>query len=171
MTNSTGSLRSEHAFNLPAAQVAQQTLPLALRLWGFDECEVQSWLSELPSVDGLLTWTIAHDSVAEGAAIVVHVVKPSPRADDAFCWNCVGANYAMTRALDEARAEVVLFAGDANQLPRRRAGFWAVAGKLPAHTALYAMGYLIGASAGVHHQGHFGVRGDLLAIIAQRLDA
>jgi hypothetical protein len=171
MTNSTGSLRSERDSNPNGEYEGKQALPAALRLWGFDESEVRSWLSELPLLDGMLTWTIARDSIAEGAAIVVHLVKPSPRTEDAFCWNCVGANYAMTHALDGSRAEVVLFAGDATDLPRRRAGFWAVAGTLPALTALHVMAYLIGASAGVRREGHFGVRGDLLAIIAQRLDA
>jgi hypothetical protein len=170
MTNSTGKLRREHAFNLPAEQAGQQILPVAVRLWGFDESEAQSWPGELPLPDGLLAWSIARNSVAEGAPLVVHLVKPSLRADDAFCWNCVGANYAMTRALDGTHAEIVLFVGDAAELPRRRVGFWAVAGKLPAPTALHAMAYLIGASAVTGHKDQFGVRGDVLAMIAQRLD-
>jgi hypothetical protein len=57
------------------------------------------------------------------------------------------------------------------QLPHRRAGFWSVAGDLPAHTALRALAYMIAASAGKDADGHRGMRCDLLAIIAQRLDA
>lgn len=171
MTQPTGSFSREHAFDLNVEQNSQSTLHVALRAWGFNEREMQSWLDGLPSLDGLLTWTIARDRVAESAALVVHVVRPSPRAQDAFCWNCVGANHAMVCALEGTRPEIVLLAGEATQLPHRRAGFWSVAGDLPAHTALHALAYMIGASAGNDAEGQFGMRRDLLAIIAQRLDA
>ncbi|GAB7526796.1 hypothetical protein [Paraburkholderia sp. 2C] len=171
MTKSTDSLPREQAFDPGADRNSQPTLHVALRPWGFDEHEVHSWLDGLPSLDGMLSWTIARDRIAENAVLVVHVVKPSPRAQDAFCWNCVGANHAMVCAWESTRPEIVLFAGDATQLPQRRAGFWAVAGDLPAHTALHALAYMIGASAGNDARGRFGMRRDLLAIIAQRLDA
>jgi hypothetical protein len=171
MTQSTDSLSRDHAFGPNADQNSRSTLRVALRAWGFDEREMQSWPDGLPSLDGMLTWTIARDRVAESAALVVHVVRPSPRAQDAFCWNCVGANHAMVCALEGTRPEIVLFAGEATQLPHRRAGFWSVAGDLPAHTALHALAYMIGASAGKDVEGQFGMRRDLLAIIAQRLDA
>src|SRR5215469_10359796 len=95
MTKSTDSLSREHASSPSDEKNSRSTLHIALRAWGFDEREVQSWLDGLPSLGGILTWTIARDRVAESAALVVHVVKPLPRAQDAFCWNCVGANHAM----------------------------------------------------------------------------
>lgn len=171
MTKSTDSLPREHAFDSGTHRNSPQPLRVALRLWGFDEREVHSWLDDLPTLDGMLNWTIARERAAEWAALVVHVVKPSPRAQDAFCWNCVGANRAMVCALEGTRPEIVLFAGDATQLPRRRAGVWSVAGDMPAYAGLHALAYRIGASAGKGANGKFAMRSNLLAIIAQRLDA
>ncbi|MFC4702180.1 hypothetical protein [Paraburkholderia caffeinitolerans] len=171
MTKSTDSLPREYAVDPGAHRNSPQPLQVALRLWGFDEREVRSWIDDLPSLDGTLNWSIARERAADGAAVVVHVVKPSPRAQDAFCWNCVGANRAMVCALEGTRPEIVLFAGDAAQLPRRRAGVWSVAGDMPAYAALQALAYMIGASAGKGANGQFGMRRDLLAVIAQRLDA
>jgi hypothetical protein len=171
MNKSTDSLPRENSFDPSADTDSTQALQVALRPWGFDEREARSWLDGLPSLGGRLAWTIARDRVAQDAALVVHVVKPSRRAADAFCWNCVGANHAMVRALDGTRSEIVLFAGEAMQLPHRCAGFWSVAGDLPAHAALHALAYMIGASAGKDADGQWGMRRDLLSIIAQRLDA
>jgi hypothetical protein len=171
MTKPTDSLPREHATDPNTDHTTPQPLHIALRPWGFDEHEVQAWLDSLPSLNNMLNWTLARDRAAESAALVVHVVKPSPRAQDTFCWNCVGANRAMVCALEGTRPEIVLFAGNATQLPHRRAGFWSIAGDMPAHTALHALAYMIGASAGKDADGQFAMRRNLLAIIAQHLDA
>ncbi|WP_124663335.1 hypothetical protein [Burkholderia sp. Bp8998] len=149
----------------------RRALRVALRLWGIDERDAQTWLAGLRSRHPQLAWKIARDRAAAGADIVVHVVKPATRQSDGFCWNCTGANGALTRPLDRTRTEIALFAGDARALPHRRAGLWAVAGTLDTRTALDAVARSLQASAAYGPDGRITVRQDLLAWIATRLDA
>jgi hypothetical protein len=139
-------------------------------MWGFDEYEVKSRMSELPALNGLLSWEIAHSRYAEGADMVLHLVNPSRPAPGGFCWNCLGANRAMVRSLETSRTEMVLFAGAAGQLPRGRAGHWAAADRLPAWVALNTLALLIASSARLN-EAHATVRRELLPLIARHLDA
>ena len=77
----------------------------------------------------------------------------------------------MITALEKQRLELVLFAGDASELPQSRVGFWAMAGKLPPNAALDAIGRMIGASALPWQASRLAVRKDLLQLIARRVDA
>ncbi|QCP47899.1 hypothetical protein FAZ95_01105 [Trinickia violacea] len=147
----------------------RQTLRVALRLWGFEESHFQSWMGELPRLNGLITWAILREKLASDADIVVHVVKPSRATGSAFCWNCAGANYALMRSLSEGRTDLVLFSGNERQLPRARAGHWAVAGRLSPRVALGRLAHLIAASS-THLMEAGAVRRDLLSMIAQKLD-
>ncbi|WP_244212316.1 hypothetical protein [Paraburkholderia hospita] len=61
-----------------------RTLSIALRLWGFDQLEVQPWMGELPDMNGTIVWKISRVRRETDADIVVHLVKPARRADDAF---------------------------------------------------------------------------------------
>ena len=134
--------RSFHFDTMPALDITHRnhgSLRIALRLWGFDESIVKARMNELPALNGLVSWEIAHSPNAEGADMVLHLVNPSRPAPGAFCWNCLGANRAMVRSLETSRTEMVLFAGTADQLPRRRAGHWAVAGSLPTWVALHTL--------------------------------
>ena len=146
-------------------------LCIALRLWGYEESEVQSWMSELPGLNGAITWTISRDRLARGADVVVHMVRPSRLAGNAFCWNSVGANRAVDRSVAECGTEMILFEGKAEHLPRHRAGHWAAAGALPPHAALARLGCLIAASSTYKSRMQATVRRNLLAMIAQQLDA
>lgn len=149
----------------------RHTLRIALRLWGLDEPVVKSWVSELPALNGLLSWEITNSRIADGADIVVHMVKPSRPAPGAFCWNCVGANRAMARSLHMSHAEMVLFVGAADELPSDRAGHWAAGGRLTSRAALHTLALLIGASSMRLPHGHITVRRDLLALLTRQLDA
>jgi hypothetical protein len=154
-----------------AAPGNQHTLRIVLRLWGVDEPVVKSWISELPTCNGVLSWEVSNSCVADGAHIVVNMVKPSRHASGAFCWNCVGANRAMLRSWDMSRTEMVLFVGAADQLPSERVGHWSIAGRLTPYAALHNLALLIDASCERIPQGHATVRRDLLALIAGHVDA
>ena len=153
------------------ARNGRRPLCIALRLWGYEESEVQSWMSELPGLNGAITWRISRDRLARGADIVVHMVRPTRLTGDGFCWNSVGANRAVYRSEAECGTEMILFEGKAEHLPRHRAGHWAAAGTLQPHAALGRLGCLIAASSTYQPRMQAGVRRNLLGMIAQQLDA
>jgi hypothetical protein len=171
MTKPTNTIRADATQTYRNSHGIGQTLCISLRLWGHEESEVESWMRELPRLNGAITWKISHDRLARGADVVVHLVNPSSRASAAFCWNCAGANYAVSQSLAECGIEMVLFEGSADQLPRKRAGHWAVAGALSPRAALGRLGSLIAASS--TRQPHMPrvVRRDLLRMITPQLDA
>ena len=171
MDNAAGDARAHDPLNDSIQHGLPLALTVAVRPWGFSNAELSSWLPDLSSLNGLLRWTVAHDRAAAGADVVVHFVRPSTHDRNALCWNCVGANRAMITALEKQRLELVLFAGDANELPQSRAGFWAIAGQLPPNAALDAIGRMIGASALPWQASRLAVRKDLLQLIARRVDA
>lgn len=171
MTQPIGNPNRDNSSKSHAAHGDVATLRVALRLWGIDERDAQTWLTGLRSRHTRLSWRIARDRAAAGADIVVHVVKPVTRRPDRFCWNCIGANGALKRSLEGARTEIALFAGDTRQLPHFRSGLWATAGTLDTCSALDALGRCLHASAGRLPDGRITVRRDLLALIATRLDA
>ncbi|CAM2171795.1 conserved hypothetical protein [Burkholderia latens] len=171
MTRPIDHLNASGASNAHAPDGLRRVLRVALRLWGVDERTAQGWLPWLQSQHPRLAWQIARDRAAVGADVVVHVVKPSARRSDGFCWNSIGANGAMVRSRDGARSEVALLAGHTRQLPNRRAGHWAIAGKLDSCAALDALARALHASAVHGPDGRIAVRTDLLALIATRLDA
>jgi hypothetical protein len=171
MTKPTNTIRASATQTDRNAHGNGQTLCIALRLWGYEESEVQSWTRELPGLNGAITWKISSDRMARGADVVVHIVKPSRRASAAFCWNCAGANYAVSQSLAECGIEMILFEGNADQLPRKRAGHWAVAGTLSPQTALGRLGCLIAASSTRQPHMPAVVRRDLLCMITPQLDA
>lgn len=148
-----------------------QTLNIALRLWGFDETEVRAWIGELPDLEGSIAWKISRQRRETDADIVVHLVKPVRRTNDAFCWHSIQANRAVLASYAAGRNEMVLFTGSADELLKRRSGHWALSGKLSPQAALARLGRLIAASstrsAGTRHV----VRRDVLRMIAQQLDA
>jgi len=146
------------------------TLCLALRLWGYEESGVQSWIDELHALHSAARWWISRERTAHGADLVVHLVKPSRVRGGAFCWNCAGANYALAQS--PARAiEMVLFEGPADQLPSVRAGHWAAAGALSPQTALARLGHLVAAASTFRSGRRAVVRRNLLCMIARQLDA
>jgi hypothetical protein len=145
-------------------------LCVALRLWGFEESEVLSWIREWPDLGGAITWTIARDRVAHGAGVVVHLVKSSRRAAADFCWNCAGANYALAKSRAECGVEMVLFSGAVDQLPLSRSGHWATAGTLSPQIALHRLGCLIAAASMRDSRGAMRVRNDLITMITRQLD-
>ncbi|WP_321808815.1 hypothetical protein [Burkholderia sp. BCC1993] len=171
MTRPTGSPDINNALNARAPQSRGPALRVALRLWGVDERDGQAWLVGLRPRHARLDWWIARDRAAAGADIVVHVVKPTAHRPDGFCWNCIGASGALNRSLEGERTEIALFTGDASQMPHRRSGLWVVAGALDTCSALDALGRSMYASVGCLAGGRITVRRDLLALIAQRLDA
>ncbi|WP_059510650.1 hypothetical protein [Burkholderia diffusa] len=170
MTQPIDNPNRNHASNARVLPDSRRALRVALRLWGIDERDAQTWLPGLRSRHPQLHWRIARDRAAAGADIVVHVVKPALRGSDGFCWNCTGANAALSRPLDRTRVEMALFAGNAEQLPRRRAGLWPIAGSLDTGTALDALAHWLRASAASGPDGRITVRPELLALIAARLD-
>jgi len=99
------------------------------------------------------------------------VVKPSSCAGVDFCWNCAGANYALSKSLAECGIEMVLFSGTTKQLPLSRSGHWAAAGRLSPQVALRRLGCLIAASSRHDYRGAMTVRRDLIAMITRQLDA
>ena len=171
MQSKSGRIRVSNGPINNAAADNQHTLRIALRLWGLDESAVKSWIGELPTLDGSLSWELAHSQIPDGADMVVHTVKPSRHAPGSFCWNCVGANRAMLRSWDMSRTEMVLFVGAADQLPSERVGHWSIAGRLTPYAALHNLALLIDASCERIPQGHATVRRDLLALIAGHVDA
>ncbi|EIM99269.1 hypothetical protein WQE_19974 [Paraburkholderia hospita] len=148
-----------------------RTLSIALRLWGFDELEVQSWMGELPDLNGTIAWKISRVRRETDADIVVHLVKPARRADDVFCWHSIQANRAVLASYAAGRYEMVLFTGSTDELLKRRSGHWAISGRLSPQAALARLGRLIAASS-TRPEGTDGVvRRDVLRMIAQQLDA
>ncbi|SOE64571.1 hypothetical protein SAMN05446935_2490 [Burkholderia sp. YR290] len=166
MTTPTNTTRTNATDLYRAATENGQTVRVGLRLWGFDESEVQSWASELPDMDGAIAWKISRVRRETDADIVVHLVKPARRANDAFCWHSIQANRAVLASFAAGRTEMVLFTGREEELPKRRSGHWALAGALSPQVALARLGRLIAASS---TQG--AVRRELLRMIAQLLDA
>ncbi|MBN3769687.1 hypothetical protein [Burkholderia sp. Se-20378] len=171
MTRPIGNPNLDNASNARAVHGDGAALRIALRLWGIDEHDAQAWLAGPRSRQIRLDWRIARDRAAAGADIVVHVVKPAARRPDGFCWNCIGANGALSRSLDHARTEIALFAGDESELPPHRSGHWAIAGTLDIRSALDTLGRSLHASAARLPDGRIFVRRDLLALIATQLDA
>jgi hypothetical protein len=171
MIKPTNTIRTNITQTRRDARGNRKTLCVALRLWGFEEPEVQSWMRELPELNGALSWRISRVRHASGADVVVHLVKPARRAKDAFCWNCTNANFALSQSLAAGGTEMILFAGNAAQLPPERAGHWAAAGKLPPQAALVRLGWLIAVSLEHPTGTHVGLRFDLLRMITQQLDA
>jgi hypothetical protein len=166
MTKPTNTIRTNTTHHHRHARDNAQTLRVALRLWGFDESEVQSWISEPPDMNGSLAWKISWVRRETDADIVVHLVKPARRASDAFCWHSIQANRAVLASFAAGRTEMVLFTGSAEELPKRRSGHWALAGTLSPQDALARLGRLLAASS-----TRGAVRRDLLRMIAQQLDA
>jgi hypothetical protein len=154
-----------------AAPGNQHTLRIVLRLWGVDEPVVKSWISELPTCNGVLSWEVSNSCVADGAHIVVNMVKPSRHASGAFCWNCVGANRAMVRSVDMSHTEMTLFVGAADRLPSDRVGHWSAAGRLTPYAALHTLAFLIDASRARFPQAPAVVWRDLLGLVTVHLDA
>jgi hypothetical protein len=145
-------------------------LRIALRLWGIDEATAQFWLDDLPTLNGLVSWEIAVDRRAKGADVIVHLVKPSQTADNAFCWNCVGANAALKRPSSAYGMELALFAGDAGAMPVERAGHWVAAGTFSPFAALFRLTHLLAAVAAPQPQAKVAMRGSLLRMISTQLD-
>jgi hypothetical protein len=146
------------------------TLRLALRLWGYEESEVQSWIDELHALHSAATWRISRERTAHGADLVVHLVKPSRTRGAAFCWNCAGANYALAQS-PACAIEMVLFEGLADQLPSVRAGHWAAAGALLPQAALGRLSHLVVAASTLRSHRRAVVRRNLLCMITRQLDA
>lgn len=118
-------------------------LRIGLRLWGFVESEVNTWIPNLPTLDGLLSWEIARQRDGDGAGMIIHLVKSSPNELGSFCWNCVGANEAIRASANAARVEAALFSGDERRLPAVRSGLWAMAGTRPVETALHTLAHAV----------------------------
>ncbi|HWT36089.1 MAG TPA: hypothetical protein VN289_07385 [Paraburkholderia sp.] len=171
MTKPTNPIHTKTTQPQRATRDSRQPLRIALRLWGFDESEVQSWMSGLPDVDGTIAWKISRVRRETDADIVVHLVKPARGADDAFCWHSIQANRAVLASYAAGRTEMILFAGSAEELLKRRSGHWALMGSLPPQAALAKLGRLIAASSTRPAGMHGVVRRDVLRMIAQQLDA
>lgn len=148
------------------------TLRIALRPWGFDACVVQSWINALPTLDRAIAWELATDRRAPGADIVVHVVRPAPAARGQFCWNGIGANYALRQSLAACGTELALLIGASEQMPAERVGHWVAAGALPPAAALARLGRLIAACAAPRPQPQPQppVRRALMRLISHDLD-
>ncbi|GJH02743.1 hypothetical protein [Paraburkholderia terrae] len=170
MTKSTNTIRTNTKTHRDAPN-SKPTLCVALRLWGFDESEVQSWMNVMPDLDGSIAWKISRVRLETDADVVVHMVKPARRAKDLDCWHCIQVNRVVSHTLATGGTAITLFMGNADELPRRRAGRWSVAGTLSAQAALGLLGRLIAASSARQKGGRATVRLDLLGMIAQQLDA
>ncbi|MFM0362160.1 hypothetical protein [Paraburkholderia sediminicola] len=118
-------------------------LRIGLRLWGFVESEVNTWITCLPTHGGLLAWEIARQRDGEGAGMIIHLVKSSSNALGSFCWNCLGANDAIRASANAARVEAALFSGDVRRLPVVRSGLWAMAGTRPVEAALHTLAHAV----------------------------
>lgn len=170
MTKPTNTIRANTTPLQHAACGDRQPLSVALRLWGFDEAEAQSWISELPDLNGTMAWKISRVRRGTDADIVVHLVKPARRAKDAFCWHSIQANRAVLASYAAGRTEMVLFAGSKDQLPTRRSSHWALTGRLSPQAALARLGWLIAASSTQRGAMQGPVSRELLRMIAQQLD-
>jgi hypothetical protein len=171
MTKPTNPIRTNATHTQRDIRDNRQKLSVALRLWGFDEREVQSWMVELPDLNGTITWKISRVRRETDADIVVHLVKPARRTDDALCWHSIQANRAVLASYAAGRNEMVLFTGSADELPKRRSGHWALSGTLSPQAALARLGKLIVASSTRPEGTRHLVRRDVLRMIAQQLDA
>jgi hypothetical protein len=170
MTKPTNTIHANTTHLPRAACGDRQALNVALRLWGFDEAQAQSWIGELPDLNGTMAWKISRVRRDTDADIVVHVVKPARRANDAFCWHSIQANHAVLASYAAGRTEMVLFAGSKDQLPHRRSGHWALTGRLSPQAALARLGCLIAASSTQRDAKQGPVSRELLRMIAQQLD-
>ena len=170
MTKPTNTIHANTTHPQNAACGDRQSLCVALRLWGFDDLEAQSWIGELPDLDGMIVWKIARFRPDADADIVVHLVKPAGRANDGFCWHSIQANRAVLASYAAGRIEMVLFAGNKDQLPGRRSGHWALTGRLSPQAALARLGRLIAASSTQRGAAQGPVSRELLRMIAQQLD-
>ncbi|HDR9076404.1 TPA: hypothetical protein QDA97_005225 [Burkholderia vietnamiensis] len=151
-------------------RINRTPLRIALRLWGYDASQAQTWIESLPTLNGSLAWTLAVVPDDHGADVVVHMVKPSRPAGSMFCWNCIGANRAIARRPSEFGTALVLFAGHTHQMPSACTGQWIVAGGLPPCEALSQLSHLIAAAAAPTSSGAMAVRSHLLKMMARELD-
>ncbi|AXF05544.1 hypothetical protein CUJ88_44435 (plasmid) [Paraburkholderia hospita] len=122
-----------------SARIATRTGPtlrIGLRLWGFVDTQVGSWLGDLPDQDGRLSWEAARHHDGAGVALIIHLVKSSSAVLSSFCWNCAGASHAMRQSQGKCPVQIALFAGDASRLPAGRTGLWAFAGNCSTRAAL-----------------------------------
>ncbi|WP_310629955.1 MULTISPECIES: hypothetical protein [unclassified Paraburkholderia] len=155
----------------PARPIAHSPLHIAIRLWGYDSALAQTWLESLPTLNGLLTWSIALAPDSPGAQMVVHMIKPSRMPGATFCWNCMGANRAIARMDPADGLAIALFAGHAQTLPIGRDGLWMTSGALPPRAALFRLAHLIGAAAMPTSTGAFALRYHVLEMIGGEIDA
>ncbi|MBN3757444.1 hypothetical protein G3N95_31240 [Paraburkholderia sp. Tr-20389] len=171
MTKPTNPIRTNIIIARRDTRDNAHTLRIALRLWGFDETEVRSWIGELPDLDGSIAWKISRLRRETDADIVVHLVQPTRRANDAFCWHSIQANQAVLASYAAGRNEMVLFTGSPDELLKRRSGHWALSGTLSPQAALARLGRLIAASSTRPEGTRHVVRREVLRMIAQQLDA
>lgn len=169
--------KQSHEYNNPNTtrheireRINRAPLRIALRLWGYDASQAQTWIESLPTLDGSLAWALAVASDNRDADVVVHMVKPSCLVGSTFCWNCIGANRAIQRRLSVSGTALVLFAGHACQMPSARTGQWVVAGGLPPCAALSQLSHLIAAAAAPTSSGAKAVRSHLLEMMVRELD-
>ncbi|WP_395067862.1 hypothetical protein [Paraburkholderia silvatlantica] len=153
-----------------AKRGAFSPLRIAIRLWGYDASSAQTWIEALPTLDGLLLWTIALAPSSPGADITLHMVKPSKVPGAPFCWNCVGANRSVARMGRAMSTAFTLFAGHADQLPPARSGLWITCGALPPRAALARLAHLIAAATMPTSSDAVTLRYRVLELIARDLD-
>lgn len=151
-------------------QFARSPLRIAIRLWGYDASRAQSWIESLPTLDGLLAWTVALTPDNHGADILLHMVKPSQAPGAGFCWNCLGANRSIARMDPANGIALALFAGHADQLPPAHSGLWITSGALPPRAALLRLTHLIAACAMPTSSGAVTLRYQVLELIGRELD-
>lgn len=111
-------------------------LRIGLRLWGFEDRQVESWFDDLRDLDGRLRWELVRQRDGAGADLVIHLVKSSSALLSSFCWNCAGADHTMRQSQGKSPVHIAIFAGDANRLPAERAGLWVFAGNRSPKAAL-----------------------------------
>lgn len=151
-------------------RIDRAPLRIALRLWGYDASQAQTWIELLPTLDGSIAWALAVAPDNHDADVVVHMVKPSRPVGSTFCWNCIGANRAIARWPSASGTALVLFAGHAYQMPSARTGQWIVAGGLSPCAALSQLSHLITAAAAPTSSGAMAVRNHLLEMMVRELD-
>lgn len=151
-------------------RIDRAPLRIALRLWGYDASQAQTWIESLPTLDGSIAWALAVAPDNHDADVVVHMVKPSRPVGSTFCWNCIGANRAIARRPSASGTALVLFAGHAYQMPSARTGQWIVAGGLSPCEALSQLSHLITAAAAPTSSGAMAVRNHLLEMMVRELD-
>ncbi|MBR8086045.1 hypothetical protein KDX23_25255 [Burkholderia vietnamiensis] len=151
-------------------RIDRAPLRIALRLWGYDASQAQTWIESLPTLDGSIAWALAVAPDNHDADVVVHMVKPSRPVGSTFCWNCIGANRAIARRPSASGTALVLFAGHASQMPSARTGQWIVADGLSPCAALSQLSHLITAAAAPTSSGAMAVRNHLLEMMVRELD-